>query len=115
MIGMKGSSFGRLTSAVRRYRAGPNGQAARALAEIDLTAGFADIAAGEGWVRPEVDDSRAFLVEGGRHPVVEHALKRKGEAFVANDCALTTGATPAIWLLTGPNMAGNRPSCARTR
>ena len=97
--------FGRLTRAVLD-RAGPIGQAARALAEIDLTAGFADIAAGEGWVRPEVDDSRAFLVEGGRHPVVEHALKRKGEAFVANDCALTTGATPAIWLLTGPNMAG---------
>ncbi|ARC36278.1 DNA mismatch repair protein MutS [Paracoccus yeei] len=97
--------FGRLTRAVLD-RAGPIGQAARALAEIDLTAGFADIAAGEGWVRPEVDDSRAFLVEGGRHPVVEHALKRKGEAFVANDCALTTGVTPAIWLLTGPNMAG---------
>ena len=29
---------------------------------------------------------RAFVVEGGRHPVVERALKRKGEAFVANDC-----------------------------
>lgn len=97
--------FARLARAVLD-RAGPVGQAARALAEIDLNAGFADIAAGEGWARPQVDASRAFLIEGGRHPVVERALKRKGEAFVANDCALTSGETPAIWLLTGPNMAG---------
>ncbi|WP_022708450.1 DNA mismatch repair protein MutS [Paracoccus zeaxanthinifaciens] len=82
------------------------GQAARALAEIDLAAAFADIATGEGWVRPRVDESRAFVIEGGRHPVVERALKRKSESFVANDCDLTTGGTPAIWLLTGPNMAG---------
>ncbi|RJL19301.1 DNA mismatch repair protein MutS [Paracoccus siganidrum] len=87
-------------------RAPQIGQAARALAEIDLAAAFADIASGEGWVRPRVDDSRAFAIEGGRHPVVERALKRKSESFVANDCDLTTGATPAIWLLTGPNMAG---------
>ncbi|MDO5612994.1 MAG: DNA mismatch repair protein MutS [Paracoccus sp. (in: a-proteobacteria)] len=87
-------------------RAGPVGAAARALAEIDLTAAFADLALAEGWTRPRVDDSRAFAIQGGRHPVVERALRRKGEAFVANDCDLTAGATPAIWLLTGPNMAG---------
>ncbi|MDP5306561.1 DNA mismatch repair protein MutS [Paracoccus spongiarum] len=82
------------------------GQAAQALAEIDLAAAFADLATAEGWTRPVVDDSRAFVVEGGRHPVVERALKRQSSAFVANDCALTQGDTPAIWLLTGPNMAG---------
>ena len=82
------------------------GQAARALAEIDLAGAFADIATGEGWVRPRVDGSRAFRIEGGRHPVVEHALKRRTEGFVANDCDLTAAETPAIWLLTGPNMAG---------
>ncbi len=87
-------------------RAAAIGQAARALAEIDLAAAFADIANGEGWVRPRVDDSRAFQIEAGRHPVVERALKRKSESFVANDCHLTQGQTPAIWLLTGPNMAG---------
>ena len=87
-------------------RAAQIGQAARALAEIDLGCAFADLASGEGWVRPRVDDSRAFAIEGGRHPVVERALKRKAGSFVANDCDLTTGATPAIWLLTGPNMAG---------
>ena len=97
--------FARLLAAVLDQSA-RIGQAARALAEIDVAAGFADLATGEGWTRPHVDDSRAFMVEGGRHPVVERALKRKGEPFVANDCALTDGDTPAIWLLTGPNMAG---------
>ena len=97
--------FDRLRAAVLDH-AGPIGQAARALAEIDLAGAFADIASGEGWVRPRVDHSRAFSITGGRHPVVERALKRKAESFVANDCDLTQGATPAIWLLTGPNMAG---------
>ncbi len=88
-------------------QAGPVGAAARALAEVDLTAAWADLAAEENWAEPVVDDSRAFVVTGGRHPVVERALRRQGAgAFVANDCALTDGGTPAIWLLTGPNMAG---------
>jgi DNA mismatch repair protein MutS len=82
------------------------GAAARALAEIDLAAAFAELAAAEDWAAPVVDDSRAFVVAGGRHPVVERALRRTGEPFVANDCALTEAGTPAIWLLTGPNMAG---------
>jgi len=97
--------FDRLCGAVLQAAA-RIGQAARALAEIDLTTAFADIASGEGWVRPRLDDSRAFVIKGGRHPVVERALKRKAESFVANDCDLTSGGTPAIWLLTGPNMAG---------
>ncbi|QYZ69630.1 DNA mismatch repair protein MutS [Neotabrizicola shimadae] len=88
-------------------RAGAVGAAARALAEVDVTAALADLAAAEGWVEPVVDESRAFDVAGGRHPVVERALRRQGAGpFVANDCALTPGETPAIWLLTGPNMAG---------
>ncbi len=83
------------------------GEAARALAEIDLAAAFADLARSEDWCEPKVDDGRAFLVEGGRHPVVERALKRTGEPFVANDCLLSDGGSgAAIWLLTGPNMAG---------
>ena len=77
---------------------------AEALAEIDLAAALADLAGGEGWCRPHVDDSRALEVEGGRHPVVEQALKQTGAPFVANDCTLGTDAD--VWLLTGPNMAG---------
>ncbi|TDX31946.1 DNA mismatch repair protein MutS [Rhodovulum visakhapatnamense] len=88
--------------------AGPVGQAAAALAEIDLTASLADLARGEDWCEPLVDDSRAFAVTAGRHPVVERALRRQGGApFIANDCDLAQGGQgAAIWLLTGPNMAG---------
>ncbi|MCV2882091.1 DNA mismatch repair protein MutS [Actibacterium sp. XHP0104] len=82
-------------------------QAASALAEIDLAAAFADLASGENWCEPHVDDSRAFEITGGRHPVVERALRKQGaEPFVANDCDLTATDTAAVWLLTGPNMAG---------
>jgi len=85
----------------------PIGAAAAALAGVDVAAAFADLARGEGWTEPTVDDSRAFTVEGGRHPVVERALKRSGEPFVANDCTLAESPKgAAIWLLTGPNMAG---------
>jgi DNA mismatch repair protein MutS len=86
--------------------AGEIAAAARALAEVDVTAAWAEIAAAEDWCAPLVDDSRAFAVEAGRHPVVERALQRAGATFVPNDCRLSEGATPAIWLVTGPNMAG---------
>lgn len=80
---------------------------ARAIAEIDLAAAFADLAAEENWAEPLVDNSRAFNIDGGRHPVVERALRKQGGAqFVANDCEVSAGDTAAIWLLTGPNMAG---------
>ncbi|GHC29650.1 DNA mismatch repair protein MutS [Gemmobacter caeni] len=98
--------FNRLRTAILSA-AGPIGFAAAGLAELDVAAAFADLASGEGWTRPRVDASHAFLIEGGRHPVVERALQRQGAAaFVANDCALTARDAPAIWLLTGPNMAG---------
>jgi DNA mismatch repair protein MutS len=79
---------------------------ARALAEIDLASALADLARMGDWCAPKLDDSRAFAIEGGRHPVVEAALKRSGEPFIANDCDLSADQDAAIWLLTGPNMAG---------
>jgi DNA mismatch repair protein MutS len=80
--------------------------AAAALAEIDVAASFADIAAEAAWCRPELDDSRVFEITAGRHPVVEAALRRSGQPFVANDCRLSATTGAAICLLTGPNMAG---------
>jgi DNA mismatch repair protein MutS len=81
------------------------GATARALAELDLSSALADLARGESWTRPKIDNSRRLLIEGGRHPVVEQSLRKQGGApFVANDCDLGDGTD--IWLLTGPNMAG---------
>ena len=105
-LALERAHFEALRAAVLAH-AGPIGAAARGVAEMDVAAGLADLAAAEGWTEPTIDNSRAFAVTGGRHPVVERALRKQGAgAFVANDCALTTGETPAIWLLTGPNMAG---------
>jgi DNA mismatch repair protein MutS len=80
--------------------------AAKALAETDVATALADLARDLDWCAPVIDDSRAFLVEAGRHPVVEAAQARAGTAFIANSCDLTASGTPAIWLVTGPNMAG---------
>ena len=81
--------------------------AARGLAEIDLATALGDLARGENWCRPTVDNSRAFHITDGRHPVVEHALRTQaGDAFIANNCDLSADQNAAIWLLTGPNMSG---------
>ncbi|MBS4009440.1 MAG: DNA mismatch repair protein MutS, partial [Roseovarius sp.] len=86
-------------------RAAEIAHCARALAELDLTTALADLARAENWCRPNVDQSRALNIIGGRHPVVERALRAQGGApFIANDCDL--GGKSDIWLLTGPNMAG---------
>ncbi|ETX15894.1 DNA mismatch repair protein MutS [Roseivivax halodurans JCM 10272] len=84
------------------------GTLAAALAEFDLATSLADLARTEDWTRPQVDDSRIFAVTGGRHPVVEKALRAQGgQPFIANDCTLSPeGDGAALELLTGPNMAG---------
>ncbi len=88
-------------------QAGEIGATSAALAEIDLATALADLARSENWTKPTVDSSRAFDIQGGRHPVVEHALaQQSGGSFVANDCNLSADTDAAIWLLTGPNMAG---------
>lgn len=83
---------------------------AQALAVIDVSAALAVLAESEAYCRPLVDDSLDFQIDGGRHPVVEQALRRQlGEPFVANDCDLSPAGSEnagAIWLLTGPNMGG---------
>ena len=98
--------YARLSCAILDAAARLN-TAARGLAELDLLTALADLARGENWTRPKVDNSRVFHVQGGRHPVVEQALRQQGgETFVANDCDLTAQDGAAVWLLTGPNMAG---------
>jgi DNA mismatch repair protein MutS len=89
--------------------AGPLKAAAEALAEIDVAASLAERAEEGDWTRPVVDASLAFTLDGARHPVVEQALARDGEAFVANDSDLGPpgpGEGGRIALVTGPNMAG---------
>ncbi|HKY60860.1 MAG TPA: DNA mismatch repair protein MutS [Gemmatimonadota bacterium] len=76
---------------------------ADALAEVDVLASLADVAARNGWSRPRMIDEVGIFIEGGRHPVVERWLQ--GETFVPNDTRLDSGDTQVV-ILTGPNMSG---------
>ncbi|MCX2724802.1 DNA mismatch repair protein MutS [Roseibium salinum] len=84
--------------------------AAHGLSILDVSAALAKLAQEDNYVRPLVDDSRAFDIKGGRHPVVEQALRKSGgDGFVANDADLGPRGEEEIghiWLITGPNMAG---------
>jgi DNA mismatch repair protein MutS len=94
--------------------------AAHAFALLDVATALARLAVDDNYVRPEVDASLGFAIEAGRHPVVEQALKRAGQPFIANSCDLSPVPPPypppqareggvgagQLWLLTGPNMAG---------
>ena len=77
---------------------------AEAIARLDVAASHAQRAAEGGWSRPTIADHPCLEVEAGRHPVVEAALDKAGERFVAND--LSIGPDDKLWLITGPNMGG---------
>ena len=77
--------------------------AADTLADLDTWYALARCADEYGWVCPSITNDNAFDVSGGRHPVIEYALRKNGDAFVKNDCNLDV---KPIALLTGPNMAG---------
>ena len=77
--------------------------AADTLADLDVWYALARCAIEYDWVQPEITTDTAFDITGGRHPVIEYALRKNGDAFVKNDCNLNVR---PIALLTGPNMAG---------
>lgn len=78
---------------------------ARALAQLDCLASLARAALKDRYVKPEITNAREgrISIKDGRHPMVEHALKR--EMFVPNDTELNHN-DQEILVITGPNMAG---------
>ena len=96
--------FAELRSAIageaRRIR-----QTALALAEVDVLAALAQIAALRNYCRPRFDDSGDIEIVEGRHPVIEQQELGSGERFVPNDLYLNS-TTHTILVLTGPNMGG---------
>ncbi len=78
---------------------------ALALAQIDVLANLARLAAARNYQRPEFTDSGELFIVGGRHPVIEQLLEQQGQRFVPNALFLNP-ATHQILLITGPNMGG---------
>ena len=73
------------------------------IAQIDVALSTASLAENHNYVRPVITNNAQFMIEAGRHPVVE--FTSGGNAtFMENDCDLSQG--QKIWLVTGPNMAG---------
>jgi DNA mismatch repair protein MutS len=115
----------RLFAGLRRQlldAAGRMRETSRRVAESDLLACFAHLAALRGWTRPQVEESGVLEFAAGRHPVVELRLEESGGGrFVPNSLCLEAwpGSTepagtetaepstgPSIALITGPNMGG---------
>ena len=85
-------------------RRGPIAASADALARIDVSAALAERAAESNWCRPSFVGHPCLEIQGGRHPVVESALAKSGDRFIANDCKLSP--EKRLWLVSGPNMGG---------
>ena len=77
---------------------------AAAVAKVDVLLSLAEVAAHQGYTRPQLEQGAGMDIVGGRHPVVEYALD--GDVFIPNDTELEADEAARIILLTGPNMAG---------
>jgi len=79
-----------------------------AVAETDLLACFAHLAAGRKYVRPTLSDEPVIEAVAARHPVIEQWMEEMREGrFIPNDIYLNAaGDGPSLLLITGPNMGG---------
>jgi DNA mismatch repair protein MutS len=80
-------------------------ETAAAIAQLDVLACFARIAAQRNYARPQFSSQQELLLVGGRHPVIEELCAQRGERFVPNDLYLNDS-SHQILLITGPNMGG---------
>lgn len=105
MVALEVALFHELVAEVANH-ATPLRRSAQLLAELDVASSLAETARKYHYVRPCIDPSLAFTIEGGRHPVVEHMLAKasKKQPFIPNHCQLED--QTRLSLLTGPNMAG---------
>ncbi|HKY31901.1 MAG TPA: DNA mismatch repair protein MutS [Candidatus Polarisedimenticolia bacterium] len=94
--------FCRLRDAVAAHGSRLKASAQR-IAELDVLASLAEVAAARGYVRPEITSRPRTRIVAGRHPIVEAV--RSQERFVPNDTTLG-GDGARILIVTGPNMGG---------
>jgi len=106
----------RIFAELRKFvveNAGRIRRSSAAVAEADLLAGFAHLAAGRRYARPQLTDEPVLEAVAARHPVIEQWMEETREGrFIANDVYLNAGdedsdpAGPSLLLVTGPNMGG---------
>jgi DNA mismatch repair protein MutS len=84
-------------------QAGKLQRSAEVLARLDVLAALAELAAAQGYCRPELSDELVLEIQDGRHPVLDQTLP--AGTFVPND-ALLGPEHGRFWLITGPNLAG---------
>jgi DNA mismatch repair protein MutS len=89
---------GKTLAHLRRTRS-----AADLVAQLDVSAALADVAARRDYCAPEITDGAELYLEDSRHPVIEQIMTE--ENFVPNDVGMTDG-EPRLMVITGPNMAG---------
>jgi DNA mismatch repair protein MutS len=93
---------------VRKRAAGhaqPIRATAAAVAELDVTASLAQVAAENRYQRPSFSDSGEMRILAGRHPVIERLTEQEAGRFIPNDLYLNDS-TDLIAIITGPNMGG---------
>jgi DNA mismatch repair protein MutS len=78
---------------------------AAAVAEVDVTASLAQVAAENRYQRPSFSDSGEMRILAGRHPVIERLTEQEAGRFIPNDLYLNDS-TDLIAIITGPNMGG---------
>lgn len=77
---------------------------ANLLAELDVLAGFAQLAMDNHYCKPQMNDGHSLLLKDCRHPVIEYQLP-PGESYIPNTISLNKDEQRII-ILTGPNMSG---------
>lgn len=78
---------------------------ASAVAELDVTAALAQVAAENRYRRPAFSDSGEMRILAGRHPVIERLAEQEAGRFIPNDLYLNDS-SDLIAIITGPNMGG---------
>ncbi|GHV25646.1 hypothetical protein FACS189465_3570 [Clostridia bacterium] len=73
------------------------------IAILDVVFSFAEVAAKNYYVKPEINKADEIILKDSRHPVVE--VLTKDSLFVPNDVLLDCNENNVL-IITGPNMAG---------
>jgi DNA mismatch repair protein MutS len=104
MLELEREIFAGLRQSVIEHVA-PIKQTAAAVAELDVTASLAQVAAENRYTRPKLNDTGEITIVAGRHPVIEKLTEREATRFIPNDLYLDSD-QKLIALITGPNMGG---------